>query len=353
MKISGAILAGGKSTRMGEDKALIKYRNQTLLGRLTEELSFFDELIVSFAGPREGYALPEGVEAVFDKNRDIGPMEGIRAVLEKATGDYVFVCAVDMPFLTGELVRYMEEFVSSDYDCYVIKDSRHFHPLCAIYSKSLLPLIEELISKGSYRLMELLEGARTKYIDIEKSAYTEKQVTNVNTSDEFFEAALPVVFTVSGFKDSGKTWLISRLINEFIRDGHSVGVIKHDGHDYEMDHPMTDTSVFYEKGAAFTAIFNGRKYSVNARGETGVKELLSFCPETDIVICEGLKHSALPKIFMVRSGETEGVPEGVMGVVCRDVRDMDVLVRAGQSAFYCEDVRSIYDHIKDYFRIKN
>lgn len=83
-------------------------------------------------------------------------MEGIRQVLIHTSCDYVFVCAGDMPFITGDLVRYMAEFISSDYDCYCMVDEDHIHPLCAIYSKKILPVIEELIEQGQYRLMQIL-----------------------------------------------------------------------------------------------------------------------------------------------------------------------------------------------------
>ena len=78
----------------------------------------------------------------------------------------------------------------------------------------------------------------------------------------------PVVFCVSGVKDSGKTGLIVKLINEFITQDYTVAVIKHDGHEYEMDHEGTDTWCFTRAGAKCSAIFSDTQYSLNGQGRT-------------------------------------------------------------------------------------
>ena len=229
-----AVLAGGKSSRMGQNKVLMEYQNRRFLDRICEELRGFDEKpCISAAMPGEYEDL--GLSVVCDEHREIGPMEGIRQVLIHTSCDYVFVCAGDMPFITGDLVRYMAEFISSDYDCYCMVDEDHIHPLCAIYSKKILPVIEELIEQGQYRLMQILRRVRTKYIRLESSCFDKKQLRNINTREEYESLSLPLIFCVSGVKDSGKTGLIIKLINEFIRDGYRVGVIKHDGHEYAMD----------------------------------------------------------------------------------------------------------------------
>lgn len=359
MKFGAAILAGGKSLRMGEDKALIKYRGQTLLERLSGELSSFDELLISMARPGD-YELPQGAVAVYDSAQDSGPMEGIHQVLLGTRCDYVFICAVDMPFLTGDLARYIQGYVSSDYDCYVIKDDKHFHPLCAIYSKAVLPVIEELLSEGKLRLMDLLERVRTKYISLEQSAFSQKQVTNVNTNHELVMAVRPVVFCVSGTKDSGKTWLISRLINEFISDGLSVGVIKHDGHEYTMDHEGSDTSVFSASGALFSAIYSDTKYSINVSDRISGDDLGKYCPHSDVVIYEGRKGSDIPKLWVQReqseaSGffnrDTAEPAAPLMGVVTDSEAVRGKYLSSGTEVFGFGDIHAIYTHIRDYFHI--
>lgn len=131
-KIAVGVLAGGKSTRMGENKALLQINGKRFLNQICGELGDFSQVIISAA--RKGDYEDLGLDVVYDEHQDIGPIEGIYQVLSHAQEEYVFICAADMPFITKELVAYMTEFISSDYDCYCMMDEDHIHPLCAIYS---------------------------------------------------------------------------------------------------------------------------------------------------------------------------------------------------------------------------
>ncbi len=337
---------------MGENKALIEYSSKTFLRRLTDEFSDWDQIILS-QNPREVLEAGDGIINVFDEHEDIGPMEGIRRILTVAGSEYVFICAVDMPLLKSELAEYLTEFVSSDYDCYVVRDEKHYHPLCAIYSKAVLPVIERLISEGRYKLMELLNAVRTKYISLEKTCISPRQLSNYNTCEDIKKLYLPAVFAVSGTKDSGKTYLIIKLINEFIKEGFTVGVIKHDGHDFETDIKGSDTERFYSQGAMFTAIFNGDKYAVNAKGSMTKDELIRLCPDTDIVICEGFKDSALPKVVVAGKETFEDYPFAPPFIACAtdDPKLSFSSVPSEVRVFDRNDTHLILSHIKQYFRI--
>lgn len=304
MRLSTGILAGGKSSRMGQNKALLTINNQRFLERITEELSAFDEVLLSVA-KKSDYADTD-LLMYEDEHKEIGPMEGIYQIVKHAANEYVFICGVDMPFISAKLVSYMAEFISSDYDCYVMMDEEHIHPLCAIYSKAVLPVIEELIAQGRHRLMDILQKVRTKYIHLETSCFDKKVVKNINTRDEYVRLTLPKIFCVSAVKDSGKTGLIIKLINEFIRDGYKVAVIKHDGHDYVMDYEGTDTSRFSKAGAVVSAIYSKRQYSVNGQGGRSLEEMFALIPkECDIIIVEGAKQSYYPKIEVVRKAVSD------------------------------------------------
>lgn len=299
VRLTAGILAGGKSTRMGQNKALLQLNDRRFIDHILSELSTFDEVLISAA--TKGTYEELGFKVVYDEHADIGPIEGIYQILKEAKEEYVFICAADMPFIKKELVSYMAEFISSDYDCFCIMDEEHIHPLCAIYSKRMLGVIEELITKGQYRLMNILNGVRTKYIKLEMTCFDKRIVKNINTKDEYKRLVLPVVFCVSAVKNSGKTGLIVKLINEFIRDGYSVGVIKHDGHDYVMDHEGTDTYRFREAGAVCSAIFSGTQFSINEKRTVDIEQMIEKCRDVDVLIIEGMKDSAYPKVEVVRS----------------------------------------------------
>ncbi len=114
------------------------------------------------------------------------------------------------------------------------------------------------------------------------------------------------IIAVSGIKNSGKTTLITRLVTEFSGKGKKVAVIKHDGHDFDCDLPGTDTRKFADHGAYGTACFSGNRMFVHRIG-TGESypDLIRLFPDADIIFIEGAKDSALNKIEVIRSGNSD------------------------------------------------
>ena len=392
------ILAGGKSSRMGQNKALMEFNNETMISRISKEFSDFGEVLVSAS--QKGIYETEGVRVVYDEHDSIGPIEGIRRLVSEAENEYVFICAADMPFVSSDIANYIAEFISSDYDCYVVCDEERVHPLLAIYSKKVLPVIEELIREGKYRLVEILNRVRTKRIDLSHTNFDKKVVRNVNTRDEFLQCLLPVVFTVSGYSDSGKTWLIEKLINSFILSGFKVGVIKHDGQDHIKDVPGTDTFRYSEAGADYTAICSDTRFVLSGKqaetrnlGDSGaeeknlreagagakilradeagaielrstevgaevsrageypvkwlVKEMENLPAPPDIIILEGFKHSSYPKVEIVRGSKSRALvnPENLI-CISTDIlspNDVDCPI------YETDDIQGIFSCILDYF----
>ena len=349
MRLSAGILAGGKSTRMGENKALLTINNKRFIDRIADELSGFSQLIISAA--HKGDYEDIDAEFVYDEHKDIGPIEGIYQILNASSEEYVFVCAADMPFVSKELVLYMTEFISSDYDCYVVMDEKHIHPLCALYSKKMLGVIRGLIEDGKYRLMNILDSVRTKYIKLEHTDFDRKIVKNINTRQEYKRLVLPVVFCVSAVKDSGKTGLIVKLINGFINEGYSVGVIKHDGHDYVMDHDGTDTFRYTQAGALVSAIFSDRQFSINSTGKKSIEEMIGMVRDTDVIIIEGMKNSGYPKIEVVRKAVSQNPVCDPDSLICIAT---DVISRQQVSCpvYGLDDVDGIFLCLKKYFGLE-
>lgn len=347
-RLSVGVLAGGKSSRMGQNKALMEWESKRFIDRICEEMSGFSQVLISAASKGDYEYL--GLPVVYDEHKDIGPMEGIYQILQNTSEEYVFICAADMPFIKKELVEYMAEFISSDYDCYCLVDEDHIHPLCAIYSKKMLDVIKEQIESGNYRLLNVLRAVRTKYISLEKSCFDKRVVRNINTRQEYAKLVLPIVFCVSGVKDSGKTGLIVKLINEFINEAYSVAVIKHDGHEYVMDHEGTDTERFAKAGAVCTGIFSGTQYSVNGRGRIDEQDLMVRCGQADVYILEGLKNSSYPKIEVVRKEKSQApvCDEETLICIATDVVSQEDVKCP---VFGMDDVQGIFLCVKKYFGV--
>ena len=119
----------------------------------------------------------------------------------------------------------------------------------------------------------------------------------------------PVVVAVSGVKNSGKTALIEAMLPHLTAAGLRVAVIKHDGHRFLPEPLDTDTGRFLAAGAWGTAIFDGEKYKVVRREAVDEAALIAQFPEADLILLEGFKYSAWPKLEVVR-GVKPGHPAG-------------------------------------------
>ena len=227
-------------------------------------------------------------------------MEGIRQSLRYADTDHVFICGVDLPFVRKEMMIYLTEFISSDYDAYIFRDDERVHPLCGIYSKAVLPVAEKMIREGNYRMMGLLANVRTKYVNISSSCFPKETLRNINTPADYHAILRPMIFCVSGVKNSGKTHLTKRLIHAFCDKGMSVGVIKHDGHSFECDVEGTDSDRFYRAGAVATAVFSDSQSFIRLRRQLAIDDLIKQFGHVDVVMIEGMKNSSYPKIEVIR-----------------------------------------------------
>ena len=231
-----------------------------------------------------------------------------------------------------------------------MREENKVHPLCAIYSKRVLPYILGLINNGKYKLIEIFNLVPTKYIDLSLTCFSKKVVKNINTKEEYREIKKPVIFAVSAFKDNGKTGLIIKLINEFISEGYKVGVIKHDGHDFEIDIKGTDTYRFMEAGAMATAIFSPYKQAIMRYDKSDFDSILGSMSDLDIVIIEGMKDSLFPKVWVIRK-------ENKTELACEPSSLICVATNAALSEnipcdiYDLDDISGIYDCIKKYFDI--
>ncbi len=141
------------------------------------------EVFLSVA--REGDYKELGLPVVADENQGIGPIEGIRRGLGFAREDYLFVCAVDMPFVQKEMALHLAGFISPDHDAYIFREGGRIHPTCAIYHRSVRIRAEEMIREGRYRLGDLCNGVRVRYVDLEGSPFMERNLQNINTPEDY------------------------------------------------------------------------------------------------------------------------------------------------------------------------
>lgn len=189
---TGIILAGGSSSRMGRDKALLALPgNQavTFIEHLASLLiaSCAETLIVARdQAHAPGYAFP-GVRVICDKTPDYGPLMGLYSGLSAIHTQHALVVAVDMPFVQPAVLSFLLSQPLAPHTLLVPVVNNVPQVLLAVYPRSVLPLIEELIQQGRRDLRCLLEVAPVQYIEEAQLRQVDPQLRsfiNVNTPEE-------------------------------------------------------------------------------------------------------------------------------------------------------------------------
>jgi molybdopterin-guanine dinucleotide biosynthesis protein A len=146
MAVSGIILAGGRSSRMGRDKTLLVVERETLIERTVNELRGVTDEIIIASNATAKYGLP-GVPEVPDIFPDMGPLGGLYAGLMAAKHDDVFAVAADMPYFTAKLAAYLLSR-RGGHDAVVPRPGGEWEPLCAVYSRACAGPIEQCLLAG-------------------------------------------------------------------------------------------------------------------------------------------------------------------------------------------------------------
>ncbi len=177
----GVVLAGGKSRRMGIDKASIEVGGTSMLALAVATLSgLFDDVVV--AG---GSETPPGCVLLADTLPGAGPLAGLDAAYGIARDRAVFLMALDMPFVDDATVRSIVEPTVDAMAARVPISGNRRHPLCAVYGANLGPLVTERLVREDRSMAAFIAGIDgVEYIRVE-----ERPMVNVNTIEDL-EVAL-------------------------------------------------------------------------------------------------------------------------------------------------------------------
>lgn len=191
--IVGVILAGGKSRRMGTNKALLPYRGQPLIEHIAKVMQEVFERVIVVADEREAYQFLN-LRVYPDIHKDCGPLGGIHAAFHHSDANALFVVSCDLPGLMPNLIEYILS-VDAHAPAVVPAADEKVHPLCGLYRRKMLPQIEQAIQDGVLALRALLEnvGAVTVPITPELPFYTKQLLSNVNSPDDFAAIERPLL----------------------------------------------------------------------------------------------------------------------------------------------------------------
>lgn len=167
MNITGILLAGGMSKRMGEDKGLVKVGHRYLYQYPLKVLeALCDEILISTC---KDFTIPEAYPTVCDEVDGVGPIGGIYTCLKRSSNDLAMVISYDLPLVNTGLMTYLiRESEAYDIVLPALQANRP-EPLCGIYRKNVISFLGDMIVKKSYAVHGALPLVRNRIILMEET----------------------------------------------------------------------------------------------------------------------------------------------------------------------------------------
>ena len=356
---SAVILCGGKSTRMGQDKAGLLIGKKTFLQQIEENLKDADEILLSVKNRRD---YPEiGARHVEDREADKGPLMGLCSVLKECSYDKVWVMSCDMPLINWNTAQELEHYLTDGIDAVIPVDrTGKKYVLCAWYRKSILEILKEQLESGDLKVKHLLRHLRVCYVAVEGLTDGSRKFQNINTREEYqtftersavslgkkLHTDIPIVSFVA-YSGTGKTTFLERLIPKLKARGLKIAIVKHDGHRFEIDHEGKDSDRFTKAGADVTGLISSEKAVLMENRQTDPEEFLKKIDGVDLILTEGFKQGPWPKIMLHRKGTGKPMPllpEECLAVIS-DAEVMDC-----ENVFPLEDIEKTADFLFRYIQ---
>lgn len=183
-QITGIILCGGKSSRMGENKSLLKLGDKTIVEIIIDKIkSYCSEIIIS-TNNNDFDFLP--YQKVPDKIKGIGPISGFHSCLTESKTEHNIFISGDTPFIPDELLSYLIQEIHNK-KLALVKFENHIQPMFGYFNKSILLDIEYHISSKNMKPINIFENLNPKIIDIKQGniLYQENSFFNINTKSDY------------------------------------------------------------------------------------------------------------------------------------------------------------------------
>jgi molybdopterin-guanine dinucleotide biosynthesis protein A len=188
LTVSGIMLAGGQSSRLGTDKSFVNVNGQSLIEQIVAKLARLSDDVIIVTNSPEKYDHLEA-RLVGDIYPGKGALGGIYSGLRAAASAYSLVVACDMPFLDLHLLRYMI-ILASGHDVVIPRIGGLPEPLHAIYSKSCLEPIDRLLARGRLKIIDFFSEVRVRYVEEDEvDIFDPRHLSffNVNTPNDLEE----------------------------------------------------------------------------------------------------------------------------------------------------------------------
>ena len=187
--VTAFILTGGKSSRMGRDKAFLQLGGCTLLARALEAASAITASVWIVGDAKKFAVFGPVVEDVYP---ECGPLAGIHAALASTHSDLNLIVAVDLPFLQPSFLHYLIAQARKSTDVVVVpKAGGGLQPLCAVYRRGFAEVAERALRAGRNKIDLLFAEVRTRVVEpeeLERNGFSQEMFHNLNTRQDW-EAA--------------------------------------------------------------------------------------------------------------------------------------------------------------------
>ncbi|MBI4646333.1 MAG: molybdenum cofactor guanylyltransferase [Bacteroidia bacterium] len=186
--ISCAILAGGKSTRIGGiNKAFIKIDNEYIIDRIIKTLNkIFRQIIIVTNSPSDFKKIKNKCSIIPDTIKEIGPLGGIYSALSFSKSDAIFFVACDMPYINQRVIeKIISAYNQNNCDAVVPSIGSYIEPLFSVYNKKILSDLSEYIENtDDFSIRRFLKSINVHYLEFKDNVFYKKVFTNINTVED-------------------------------------------------------------------------------------------------------------------------------------------------------------------------
>ncbi len=184
--INGYVLAGGKSSRMGQDKGLMLLNNQPLVSQIASQLKPLVSQVIVVANNPDYKKI--GYNCIADKVKEIGPLGGIYTALKHSEATHNVIVSCDTPFVTTRLFEYVLAKATT-HEITVVAVNGFIQPLIGVYKTSCWVRIQQAIEMNQLKLQAVIKQFDLQVLELtDCDWFSEKQLLNLNTPIEYQKA---------------------------------------------------------------------------------------------------------------------------------------------------------------------
>ena len=183
--IAAAILAGGQSSRMGKDKALLELNGVPFIRRVAEVLSeeFTPVIVISDHNDRYNFL---SLSVYEDERKNCGPLGGIHTALKNVPTTRVFIASCDIPFINRYVLRHLLD-ARGEEDVTIFSTNGLPQPLFGLYDRRILPALEEHLKSNRFSVLDFLGDVRTAHVTPPPDNIIAHALLNINTPAEYLQ----------------------------------------------------------------------------------------------------------------------------------------------------------------------